>query len=559
MNSVYFDSITLYSLIFLARKQKRTLSLTMKNIDLDPSSIAIRKKIKKIRNAIIYQPKNIDLLNDLAGLYFEIKDYKNSIKFYEKCLSINYNSITLSNLGLAHQLDLSFQKSADLFLKSIELDTNYFPAYINLGNLLGSMGKHNDLLRCSLNGLDKWPRSPELHCNVGVALMGLGMHKEAQTSFETALLIDENSIDALFNIGCIEAFHKNDSKAIEIYEAILENSHVVNRSRFVQTKSALAYLYLRAGELKKGWENYEYGFDPLIPHTIKRNPNRTFSVPRWNGEKIGEKKLLIWGEQGIGDEILFASVLSDVIIDVANIILECEPRLIPIFQRSFPMIKVREASFDICNQNFQTHSDFDFHIPIASLNKIYRNQIYNFTLSKSKYLKSCSIKNLIFKERLLQAEGRLKVGITWRSGLLNPLRNQEYTQILDWACIFSLENVEFFNLQYGDCEQELISAENAFNIKIHRWDDLNLKNDLDDVLSLIENLDLVIGPSTTAIWLAAALGKPALVHQFKDWINLGEDYCPFNMNAKVFFANNNEHMATTLPFIRDYIIKEYIK
>lgn len=531
----------------------------MNKLNFDVNLTVAKNRIKKIKTQIIYQAKNIDLINELAGLYFELKDYKNSIKFYEKCLNLNRNAITLSNLGLAYQFDLYFQKSADLFIESIELDPFYFPAYINLGNLLGSMGKHNDLLRCSLNGLDKWPKSPELHCNVGVALMGLGMHREALTSFETALLLDENSIDALFNIACIHAFEKNDSKAIEIYEAILENSNLIDKSRHVQTLSALSYLYLRSGLIKKGWEYYEHGFDPLIPHTIKRNPNRTFSVPKWNGENIGDKRLLIWGEQGIGDEILFASVLTDTISHVKNVIVECEPRLIPIFQRSFPSVKVRAALFDNTNQNFQVHSDFDYHLPIGSLNRIFRDDISKFNKEKSKYLTSCPIRNKVFQDRLFEFKNKVKIGITWRSGLLNPIRNKEYTNILDWHEIFSLNNVEFFNLQYGECEQELISAENAFNIKIHRWKDLDLKNDLDDVLSLIENLDLVIGPSTTAIWLAAGLGKPALVHQYKDWINLGEDYCPFNLNAKIFFAQNNAPMATTLPAIKEYIEKKFLK
>jgi hypothetical protein len=79
------------------------------------------------------------------------------------------------------------------------------------------------------------------------------------------------------------------------------------------------------------------------------------------------------------------------------------------------------------------------------------------------------------------------------------------------------------------------------------------------VLSLIENLDLVIGPCTSAIWLAAALGKTTLVHQHKSWINLGEDYCPFNLNAKIFFAKDNQPIATTLPFIKEYIINNFQK
>jgi tetratricopeptide (TPR) repeat protein len=520
---------------------------------------SISNLIKIAKKKFERKPNSFELANNLAGLYFNNKDYLNSIKYFEICLNLKNNAITLSNLGICHQFELNFSEAVRYFEKSIETDPYYFTAYINYGNILGSLSLYSDLLRCSLNALDKWPKSPELHCNVGVALMGLGHHKEALTSFETALLIDEYSVDALFNIASIAAFEKNDSKAVEIYEALLENSHLINESRIVQTKNALSFLYLRAGKLSKGWEYYDYGFEPLIPHTIKRNPNRTFSIPRWHGENIGEKRLLIWGEQGIGDEILFASVLPDVIKNIKNIIIECEPRLVSIFQRSFPSTKVRCSAFDNTNQNFQSHSDFDFHIPIGSLNKIYRDEINKFNNSKNKYLISCPFKNSHYQDKVIEFKDKIKIGITWRSGTMNATRNYSYSNILDWHDLFKLNNVQFFNLQYGDCEQELLLAEKEFNIKIHRWNELDLKNDLDDVLSLIENLDLVIGPCTSAIWLAAALGKTTLVHQHKSWINLGEDYCPFNLNAKIFFAKDNQPIATTLPFIKEYIINNFQK
>lgn len=527
------------------------------SIETQVKNTILNTQIKKLKARIIYQPKNIDLLNELAGIYFELKDYTNSIKFYEKCLDINRNAITISNLGLAHQLSLNFQKSVELFLEAIELDPNYFSAYINYGNLLGSLGKHSDLLRCALNGLDKWPKSPELHCNVGVALMGLGHHKEARTSFETALLLDDSSVDALFNIAAIEAFEFNNEKAIVIYEALLENNSILNQSRLVQSKFALSFLYLRTGKINEGWEYYDYGFDNLIPMSIKRNPNRTFAVPKWKGEDIGTKTLLIWREQGVGDEIVFASVLPDIVKTVKNIILECEHRLIDVYQRSFPTIQVRAADFDPSNQNFQIYSDFDLHTPIGSLNKIFRNDLSKFPTSSEKYFISCPIKNELFKQRIGNTGNKLKIGITWRSGLLNPLRNLEYTNILDWKHIFEIPNTEFYNIQYSDCEQELQMAEKTFNIKIHRWDDIDLKNDLDHVLSLIENLDLVIGPTTTAIAMAAALGKTTLIYQRKnsDWLNLGEDYVPFFSNIKSFFVESSEPMALALPKIADYINK----
>jgi tetratricopeptide (TPR) repeat protein len=517
----------------------------------------LKKKIYKIKAQLIYQPNNFKLNNDIAGLYFDAADYDRCIKHYEKCLIINRNAITLSNLGLANQLSLKFQIAVDLFQDSINEDPEYYPAYINLGNVLGSLGLHEDLLRCSLNALSRWPNNAELHCNIGVALMGLGRHKEARFSMETALLLDPESIDALVNIASIEAFEKNHLKAIEIYESLLERPKLLNHARFVQIKHALGFEYLNLGRLKEGWNNYEYGFSPLIPHQIKRNPSRNFIVPRWDGSPLNNQILLIWGEQGIGDEILFSSIFNEVSVNVANIIIECEPRLVSIFERSFPELKIRESAYDPLSHNDQKYFDYDLQIPMGSLAALYRGSLDNFTNARSIYLKSNYDKNMFFSERLVSSNKRLKIGITWRSGLLNALRNLHYANILDWGEIFTLNNAEFVNLQWGDCEEEIVAAENNFGIKIHRWPDVDLKNDLDDVLSIIHNVDLVIAPCTAAAWLSASIGKPTLVFQQRDWINFGQDYFPFNSNVKSFFANNSEAVASTFPRIRRHIIDNF--
>ena len=508
--------------------------------------------IKKIKAKLIYQPSNLNLLNEIAGLYFNSKDYINSIKYYQLVLKINRNSITLSNLGLAYQLSLNFSKAVECFLESTELDPNYFPAYINLLYVFGSLGKHDLLLKHSLDALGKWPHSPELHSNIGVALLALGHHKEARISLQTAFLLDENSIDALYNMASIESFEGNHSKAIEYFESILEKSNIPE-AKIIHVKHSLAFEYLNSGRLIEGWENYEYGFDPLVPHEIKRNPNRHFSVPKWTGNALSEETLLVWGEQGIGDEVLLSSILQDLIRDVSKIIIECQPRLVNIFQRSFPAINVRPAAFDPSNSNYQTHFDYNYHIPMGSLNKIYRKNINDFKNSKSNYLITNKILNEKYSNRLSEVNGKLKIGIIWRSQLLNPLRNIHYTSIFDWGTIFELENAEFINLQYGDCEKELIQAEALFNIKIHRWSDVDLKNDLDDVISIIDNLDLVIAPSTATAWLAAGIGKPTLVFQQKEWINFGQENFPYNKNVKSFFPKYKEKMAETLQDIRTYI------
>ena len=520
---------------------------------MNKKKLEYKISINKIKAQLIYQPSNLNLLNNLAGFYFNSNDYQNAIKYYEKIIKLNNNAITISNLALSYQLIQDFSKAISLFNESIELDPEYFAGYINLGSALSSIGMHDEFLKLSLKALNKWPKSPELHTNVGVALLALGHHKEARISLETALLLNENSVDALFNIASIESFEGNRTKAINIFEKLLENSELLTEARTIQIKHSLGFEYLNSGKLKKGWEYYEYGFSPLIPHYLKRNPNRNFSTLRWNGSNIDNKTLMIWGEQGIGDEILYSSLIPDLMKDVANLIIECEPRIVSILQRSFPNATIRSPKFDTSNENFQTLFDYDFQIPIGSLFQYYRKDIVDFHHANSKYIVTSKYLNEKYQKRLYEYESKLKIGIIWRSGMLDPLRNLHYTNILDWGVIFELNNIEFINLQYGECEEELIQAEKKFNKKIHRWNDVDLKNDLDDVISIIENLDLVIAPCTATAWLAAGVGKPTLVFQQKDWINLGQDYFPLNKNVKSFFPKQKNRMAETLLDIRTYI------
>ena len=110
----------------------------------------------------------------------------------------------------------------------------------------------------------------------------------------------------------------------------------------------------------------------------------------------------------------------------------------------------------------QKLQDFQFHIPVANLAGLYRNQIEKFP-KNSKTLKIDLNKQIEFKKRLENHHAKLLIGICWRSGTLSASRNSEYTSIFDWGPIFSIPNACFVNLQYGECEEEIQQAEEKFN------------------------------------------------------------------------------------------------
>ena len=165
--------------------------------------------------------------------------------------------------------------------------------------------------------------------------------------------------------------------------------------------------------------------------------------------------------------------------------------------------------------------DFDFHIPVGSLPRILRSNLEDFKKQRPFIAIDSSRKNE-YAARLKPYAKKKLVGICWRSGLLDPLRNRNYTLLLDWKEILKIDDCVFVNLQYGDCEEEIREAEASFDIKIIRWSDIDLKNDFDGVFSLISCLDAVVTAPTTVSSLSGSLDLPTmLVSKCFPWDALG--------------------------------------
>jgi hypothetical protein len=236
-----------------------------------------------------------------------------------------------------------------------------------------------------------------------------------------------------------------------------------------------------------------------------------------------------------------------------EVILECAPRLVTTMTRSFPGATVRASAFVLEKFNLSLFQDFDHHIPMGSLPSLYRNTIEDFKKSLPFVVTDESQRDR-FSRRLAGYEGKLKIGICWRSGLLNAERNKEYSAIKDWGVVLRLQNCVFVNLQYDDCEAEIVEAETLYGVSILRWSDLDLKNDIDDVLALIECLDLVITAPTAVNPMAGSLGKATLLIQPGwDWPNFGTDHYPSFPNTRCFVPSPGQIPAEVLPEIAAFL------
>jgi ADP-heptose:LPS heptosyltransferase len=229
----------------------------------------------------------------------------------------------------------------------------------------------------------------------------------------------------------------------------------------------------------------------------------------------------------------------------AKIIVETDPRFVETFTRSFPNYVVRAQAFN--SLSFESvYCDFDLQIPIGSLMRIYRSKLENFD-KNCPYIVVDPSKKQKFMERLAPYRNKKLVGFCWRSGKLDPVRNLAYTMIEDWAEVVSMRAYEFVNLQYGECEQELERIEVVTHRRIHRWEDLNLKDDLDDVFALMSCLDVVVSVGTAVFPMAGALGRPVIMLGGAYWATFGATSgYPFFPSAQLTGLETGASMADEL-------------
>lgn len=498
------------------------------------------------------------ILEKIADICIQQQKYDEACVYFSKLERLDGNNVFhLTNFAFSLDKIGQFNLALQVLERAKEVNPNELNIYLNETVTLCNLKRFEDARSSALHALKIQPYSAISFNNLGSVFQKLGDLDSAKIAFSAAVDIDPKYMDARINLaGLYEKYFQYENSKLE-YEKILQDYPLLDKSTENLIKVKLAYEYLRVGYLKKGWEYYELALGKEIPFENSRNPKRTFKKPKWCGESLTNKTILVWGEQGIGDEIIFATCINDLQKISANIIIECDPRLVVVFHRSFPNSIVRATSYSNDYTLLSTHDDFDYHIPIGSLMQHFRKYIEDFNQSQA-YMLVCHKQAKIFEDRLQKAGvNKFRVGISWRSGLLQAERNINYTSILDWGPIFSLTNIDFINLQYGDCETELKIAEEKFGITIIRWTDLDLKNDIDATLSLISRLDYVITIGNAVSSMSAAVGVPTLVASQKDsWDQFGTMYYPSFPSMHLFPAGESRIQAESLFDISAFLLKE---
>ncbi|HYD68020.1 hypothetical protein [Azospirillum sp.] len=310
--------------------------------------------------------------------------------------------------------------------------------------------------------------------------------------------------------------------------ALLAAGHAAEAERFfaeAERRDPAWGPWLRAltllghGLLAAGWAAYDRRF------ALGRAAGRDLPLPAWRGEDIADKRILVWREQGLGDELMFASLYPDLIARAGHVALECDPRLTPLFTRSFPAADIRPAGGapDGC----------DLHVPAGTLPRYLRPTLAHFPDAPAP-LVADPARVSAWRRRLAALGDGLKVGLSWRGRRGAP---SPFPPLDAWAPLLALDGVQAVSLQYDPDDAEVEAVEARFGVRLHRFPDLDLTNDLDGLAALMSGLDLVLTVPTSVGDLAAALGVAVWRGGWDDdWAMLGTGRRPWYPSMRLFLA-----------------------
>lgn len=427
-----------------------------------------------LSRAVLLQPANPAFHSNLGKALMAAGRSSESVSHYYRAVELQPNHGSAQyDLGSALLHDEQPDAAVPTFQQALRLMPEDPAALNNLGNALRQLGQSGAAVDCYRRALKQKPGLTEAHVNLGLALQESGIFDEAGSCLERAIAMAPGDEDAHLNY---------------------------------------AVCCLLQGRYDPGWKEYEWRW------RLPKKQQRPFARPTWDGSPLAGRNILVYAEQGIGDEIMFASCLPDLLATAGQVVLECEPRLEPLFSRSFPQARVHGGFQNESAQWLESHDGIDLQVACGSLPRRFRARAEDFP-RHSGYLTADKRAVEKWRHRYDALGKGLKVGLSWRGGGNALSRMKRTVDLAAWGAILSQQGAVFINVQYGDALDEIAAIKEHSGVIVNNFPDADPLKDMDDFAAQLSALDLVITIDNSTAHLAGALGVPVwvLLHRVPDW------------------------------------------
>jgi tetratricopeptide (TPR) repeat protein len=440
------------------------------------------------QRAVARSPQDAEALTNLGTVLSALTRYDEAIAVYRRAAALAPRSPDIwHNLGNAYRAADKYDDAVTAYRSDLALRPDHVPALDSMSCLLYRLGRYEEASEASQHLVAVDPGNLDHHNNLANALSCLGRDDEALSAYDRALALDPTAAVPLYDKGAF----------------------LLSRGRFAE-----------------GW--------PLFASRWKVPANaskwRDYRGPRWAGDKV-DGTLLVWAEQGLGDQVLMCSMVPELRAYASKVVLEVEPRLVRLLQRSFPDISV------IAQEPQLYDGPIAAHCPLGDLPQYLRPDAGSFERAASSYLAADQGVAADLRRRLT-GDGRRVIGLSWAS--VHPqYGGTKSARLADLAPLMSLSNCRFVDLQYGDTRSDREQVARESGLMVEHLDNVDNTNDIDRLTALMAACDAIVTVSNTNAHLAAAQGKPTFILLSDGtaliwyWMKRGPS-TPFYASARLF-------------------------
>jgi Flp pilus assembly protein TadD len=465
------------------------------------------------------------------------------------------------------------QDAAQALLAALERDPDNLSARNELAVTLLALGRADEALQLLRWILKRAPDLPAVHTNLGIACERLGRFDDALAGFERAVALEPARAGARQNLALFLRRidrHEAAEAALRRAHALAPDDVTIVRDlagvvrelgrpaearallepqldrhpesadlrvgvaaalrdlgdfpgAAAQYEAALArapahglarlgrgLLRLASADFASGWDDYESRFE------TEESPRRGFPFADWDGGSFAGRTVLVYAEQGLGDEIMFAGCLPDLVAEARRVVVECDPRLAGLFARSFPTATVFGAPRDDVSGWLDRAGPIDVQVPAGSLPRRYRRAADGFP-DHAGYLRPDPERVRDYRARLAGLGPGRKIGLAWRGGLMRTRRAVRSIEPEGLAPLLTRADVHFVSLQHGDVEEDLARMRAASGRSPVHWP--GVAAEPEEAGALMAALDASVAVCSAAVHLGGALGVRllAMVPAHPEW------------------------------------------
>jgi Flp pilus assembly protein TadD len=429
---------------------------------------------------------------------------------------------------------LGMASPAETFFRQVlALEPGRLEALINLANLLRTQGQFAAAAALLLPALTRNPGSPELHLTLGSVWREQGEHDKAGNCYRAALALHPDYPPALANLADLLTVQSDFDQARTLYDRAIKQD-----GGNAQARLNRAILHFLTGNLKEAWRDYAARIDlPGKVPAINKN-NSEHRLTTWTGGPLKKTRLLVRAEQGVGDQIMFASAFGDLaaraVREGGAVLLETEPRLVSLVARSFPTCTVRPAQ--LRSANGLVMADYGWLRSAGGANAVtlmgsvpryLRADLESFPVSNA-YLKPDAREQKYWRETFAAQGTAPFIGLCWRSGKSGGHRASQYAPLAAWGEFLRALPGTLVCAQYDAAADEIAELERLSGRSIFVPPGLDQKNELDRTAAMLSMLNLLVSAPTAVSWLGAATGVTTLkVLYDTSWTSFGQRFEPF--------------------------------